>query len=322
MQREVQDNCCRCVGTGCKGAWVPLSEARSGAHPDGAVVAVVGALARLCLYIGLPAMYRRSKLSYDAHVCKESELLWRLKCCYCCSIIKGQVHFITLCTKPHTMPVRGPYPSCPHLHAPLQVCYRPPAGARGMDYGPGQPPKDNFCGPNSMTHKQHHRKRSLPTAPVVLVDKDEEAALRGVNERAQALVCGSVPVPHLLQHHAAHYDVVDRGMLQQVHLANRRACMHPGTCEHSAHVACVTSLIKICISIHAFGKHVSPMRTFQCHIACVTPPTIRCTSMLNCVTPRMQSLLRHNKCGIVTGVTLPDVTLELHMHGRNSPCNA
>lgn len=63
-------------------------------------------------------------------------------------------------------------------------------------------------------------------APVVLVDEDEEAALRGVDERAQALVGRGVPVPHLLQHDAAHDDVVDCRMLQQVHLQVRmRGCL-------------------------------------------------------------------------------------------------
>jgi hypothetical protein len=60
---------------------------------------------------------------------------------------------------------------------------------------------------------------------VVLVDEDEEAAPRRVDERAQALVGGGVPVPHLLQHDAAHDDVIDRAVLQQVHLRARARSM-------------------------------------------------------------------------------------------------
>ena len=59
-------------------------------------------------------------------------------------------------------------------------------------------------------------------APVVLVHEDEEAALRRVDERAQALVCGRVAVPDLLEHDAANDDVINRGMLQQVHLCDVR----------------------------------------------------------------------------------------------------
>lgn len=53
---------------------------------------------------------------------------------------------------------------------------------------------------------------------MVLIRKYEEPAARRGAQLAEALVGRQVASLDLLQHHGQHYDVLDRRMLQQIHL--------------------------------------------------------------------------------------------------------